>query len=274
MLTGNEINLFAEKLAGNNLYLYHACQLKDLKSYIELGGIPSRAVLEDSLRPFTAFDTDDADHKNGVWEKVFLNMHDFGNTFAYGGNATPNVYGPILLKLNASCLHFCDDVAICLRSAGGQNFAREAESLSYQETEDLFVEKEGKTYIQFGRNLSHLRDDAHEPEISCTVEGGILPWSKVAYIVVDSIVIADVKLMNIVGPLASEAKKKVFLRTYGSGREALSSEIANCVMAGVGKIEKMNENVAKWYSELSAKDLGYQATRFANYLWDGTLSQL
>ena len=64
------------------MFLYHACQLSDFASYLSLGGIPSRALLETNGLPFTPFKTDTIDQENGVWDKVFINLSDFGHFFA------------------------------------------------------------------------------------------------------------------------------------------------------------------------------------------------
>jgi hypothetical protein len=71
------------------------------------------------------FDTDAQNHINGAWPKVFGNLCDFGHGFAVGHwtegkSPTPNPFGPILLVANPEILLNADDVAICLRSAGGR----------------------------------------------------------------------------------------------------------------------------------------------------------
>mgnify|MGYP006146789185 CR=1 FL=1 len=70
-------------------YLYHACQFGDFLSYLELGGIPSRQRLEEDLHYFTGFTTDEVDQDNRVWDKVFVNLEDFGRAFASGLRAGP-----------------------------------------------------------------------------------------------------------------------------------------------------------------------------------------
>ncbi len=64
--------------------IYHACQYRDFKTYLELGGVPSRNLMESSGLPYTSFDTDDEDKTNEVWAKVFGNLSDFGFAFAKG----------------------------------------------------------------------------------------------------------------------------------------------------------------------------------------------
>ena len=84
--------------------MYHACQLRDFESYLKVGGIPSRQLLERRGLGFTAFDTDEQDHVNDVWSKVFLNLQDFGKLFDSGKDAVPNPYGPILIRVRPDVL--------------------------------------------------------------------------------------------------------------------------------------------------------------------------
>src|SRR5262249_8889960 len=127
MIREGQIAKLVGLLKARGVSLYHACQLVDFRSYLALGGIPSRARLERGKLAFTAFESDTADHKNGVWDKVFVNLSDFGRTFASGGKGVPNPYGPILLKIRPEALLEASDLAICLRSASATDFNREAE---------------------------------------------------------------------------------------------------------------------------------------------------
>ena len=84
LLQGAELEKVVSLLDKRGVFFYHACQLKDFKTYVRIGGIPSRKLLETSGLPHTAFETDAADHDNGVWPKVFGNLTDFGLGFAWG----------------------------------------------------------------------------------------------------------------------------------------------------------------------------------------------
>jgi hypothetical protein len=128
----NKIEGLVALFRARGVSLYHACQYKDFVSYLELGGVPSRFVLAHGGLESTPFATDEADQKNGVWDKVFFNLEDFGCTFANGGRAVPNPYGPVLLRLRPSVLLGAKDVAVCLRSAGTRGFDRRRESLVLQ----------------------------------------------------------------------------------------------------------------------------------------------
>ena len=129
MFSGSQLEELVERLRTRHVSLYHACQYQDFISYLKLGGVPSRQRLQQAGLSTTSFTTDRVDRENGVWNKVFVNLQDFGQTFARGHVATPNPYGPLLLRLHPSALLEADDVAICLRSAGARGFNRERESL-------------------------------------------------------------------------------------------------------------------------------------------------
>jgi len=118
MIQGEGIEELVQLLKRRGAYLYHACQLVDFQSYLNLGGIPSRAHIESMEQSYTQFDTDESDRTSKVWDKVFANLQDFSFTFARGGPAVPNTYGPILFQIQPEALHDVTDVAICLRSAG------------------------------------------------------------------------------------------------------------------------------------------------------------
>ena len=122
-----------EIIQSRGRFLWHACQLKDFASYLHLGGIPSRSLLETSELPFTHFETDEQDRVNFVWDKVFCNFDDFGCWFAEGKRAIPNPYGPIQMRIRPEAILEADDLAVSLISAGGQGFDRKAESLEMKE---------------------------------------------------------------------------------------------------------------------------------------------
>jgi hypothetical protein len=156
MIRGQAIRELVGLLERRGAALWHACQYRDYQSYLELGGIPSRAILERSGKYFTSFETDLTDHTNGVWDKVFVNLSDFGRSFAAGGKAVPNPYGPIVLRISPQSLHEAADVAICLRSAGGRRFNRESESLkTVSDVDCLFLMLTDFCAVQATRSRSN-----------------------------------------------------------------------------------------------------------------------
>src|SRR5687768_11316844 len=116
MIAGSDLVELVKIFRNRSVRLYHACQYADFLSYANLGGIPSRGLLEQNAAQFTPFETDGSDKIKGVWNAVFLNITDFGKAFADQKYGTPNAYGPILLIIRPEALLECAEVAICLRS--------------------------------------------------------------------------------------------------------------------------------------------------------------
>lgn len=291
MIKGEEIKRLVGLLETRSVLLYHACQLEDFRSYLALGGVPSRAVLESSRRVFTSFETDQSDRESGVWDKVFVNLSDFGRTFADGHAATPNPYGPILLALRPGALLASEDVAICLRSAGGRDFDREGESLrSISDVNRLFKFPTGEpgrrsAWIKFSNELRRGfgDNDAHDPEVSVTIEGGILETEHVAWAVADPYEFNGKSLHQIV--MEERARRGLRFAVYerwckDERRRPLYNEIAAISTKGIiplGRFlagESYSEGLKAWARQLRGRNLDYQYKRFVDYLRKGTLAPL
>ncbi len=176
--TRDVVNLLLER----NASVWHACQFRDLDSYLTLGGVPSRQRLTTSRLPFTRFRTDAADLRNGVWDKVFLNLGDYGEAFARGWIATPNSFGPIVIQLTPLALLETTSVAVCLRSAGATDFDPDKESLAeVADVDELFQNSHtapfpASTFVRFGDMLDGLfpgiTGERHTVELSCATPEG------------------------------------------------------------------------------------------------------
>ncbi len=294
MFKGNDIEQLVKLFNQRGVFLYHACQLADLQSYLSLGGIPSRACLENSLKNFTKFDTDDTDKANEVWGKVFVNLSDFGTTFAkspQGDSTVPNPYGPILLKIRPEALLESLDVAICLRSAGAKNFNREADSLTeIKDVERLFVNRfevgsHKNSLIKFRQKLKQEFPEfpwAADPEISCTFPNSRLPFSYVDSILVDPYIIkgnpltlwmrSKLNLPNNVKVREREClvtRKNllndlvIFFDSNKTSELSLQQPISNLP-------SNLSQSVKNWIINVSNKNLKYQFNRFIKYLYNGT----
>jgi hypothetical protein len=288
MFTGDAIGAVVEVLEARRAHFYHACQYKDFNSYLEIGGIPSRSLLEGSGIQFTAFDTDQIDQTNAVWDKVFLNLADFGATFGRGQGAVPNPYGPILLRVEPRSLYEATDVAICLRSAGAQGFNREQESLRFPEdVERLFAkprsdEYPASTFIKFARELQQEFDspNARDPEISLTAEEGYIGFEYVDRVIVDPYEIGGTRLRQSVEQLLRRngVAAPVFERRSSVGAERYN-ELASLVAERTPPLQRaqdwdVSDELKAWAATILARDLGYQFNRYANYLRAGTLNPL
>jgi hypothetical protein len=211
MFKGNDIEQLVKLFNDRGVVLYHACQLADFDSYLALGGVPSRALLEGNDSNFTKFASDEVDINNDVWDKVFLNLSDFGANFASPRNNStsipicfPNPYGPILLIIKPEALLGATDVAICLRNAWAEGFSREQESLSnIRDINRIFVYplETGSKINSAVKYRSSLKTEfAQEfavgykfadPEVSCSVVSSKISLEYITSILVDHYIIRD-----------------------------------------------------------------------------------
>lgn len=291
MIKGEDIERLVQLLYSRSASVYHACQFSDLQSYLQVGGIPSRAHLEAQGLPFTGFETDDNDQANSVWDKVFLNLSDFGKTFADGHTAVPNPYGPILLQINPLALHEASDVAICLHSAGESGFSRENAALPFRDIDRLFKHPvtAGPSRSEQIKYRSQLQMDfdiagARDPEISCSVASGKLSIKYVNVALVDYYALGGKTLRDWVHKLGSNAGARFPIRErrYKPGRRAMLSELAHIVAssAHIPKLRHLLENqtisqdLRDWSSGIMSSGLTYQFYRFARYLREGTILPL
>jgi len=299
-ISGNEIENLITLFNNRGLKFYHACQYKDFKTYINLGGVPSRNLMENSGLPFTPFDTDDADRNNSVWNKVFGNLQDFGFGFAQGQRnpntaPTPNPYGPVLLIFNPEVFREAVDVAICLRSAGGRNFDREQEALesadevnrifSYENIDDA-PNDYAKAYIKRRDELQQTFGDpeAMTPEVSCIVENEKLSFLHLDKIIVDPYVFNGLNLKDKVNEIKrnNHLNGVVWARLYkrGETRMEMKQELANLLLDNFVSIpqliqnEILSENLRDYASRIQRGEMTFFYNRFARYLRTGTILEL
>lgn len=267
--------------------LFHACQLIDMESYLRLGGIPSHGHLEAQQARFGEMDTDENDKINGVWDKVFVNLGDFGRFFAHTQLAvTPTVYGPITFQLHPETLMEADDVAICLRSAGAKGFDRKRESLhSVEEMDKLYFHPSRSSFpycqeLKFGTHLEFTgRQDSQWPEVSCTVPLGRLSFARIVAIWVDPLMIDGIPLLERVCAIVSRhgLNCPTRERSCQSQRRPMYSEFAILAEA---KLYACPDIICAKSTSLAMKEfviavdnanLGYQLSRYLRYLGSGTV---
>jgi hypothetical protein len=247
-----------------------------------VGGIPSRSHLERNSQPYTPFESDQSDHTNSVWDKVFTNLSDFGFTFAGGGPAVPNTYGPILFKIRPEALLEATDVAICLRSAGGKGFDREREALnSISDVDRLFKypaeDSDKRSYVKNRKELQKdFTPNASAPEISCTVVSGIFSLHHVDLVRVEPYIIQECRLRIKIEEIIS--KNGVTFRVFERDRcPAYTDELVKIMERGVPSLHDLskNSNVSQelrlWGKKVIDRELEYQFNRFAKYLYNGTI---
>jgi len=286
MFQGEEIQKLVELLKERDAYLYHACQLLDFQSYLNVGGIPSRSHLESNRQLYTGFETDEKDRSRQVWDKVFGNLEDFGRTFASGKPAVPNPFGPILFQIKPEALYEATDVAICLRSAGRPGFNRENEALSsIQDVDRLFLYPIEHSKSYFVKHPTQLQEEftptaskASAPEISCTVVSGLFPLHYVNYVRVEPYIIQRQPLQAKVKEIISNkgAKFKVFERELDRC-PPYTNELLEIIKSDLPSLQNLSQNprvsleLRDWSIKLMEKNLEYQFNRFAKYLYHGTI---
>ena len=209
----SEITPVIDLLEARGCSLWHACQLRDLESYVSLGGVPSRSLLEQAGVAFTRFATDATDRTKGMWPKVFVNLGDFGRSYAFGATAMPNPYGPIAFQIRPGALRRASDVSITLRSAGAHDFDRDAESLAtVDDVNRLFACSQAdnpldQSSLLFGERLREafapLHPYATAAEVSLTIEPELVPMAEVIAIWVDPVETRDARLLDIVSGQAA-----------------------------------------------------------------------
>lgn len=295
MITGPGIRDLVKLLDFRNAFLYHACQYQDLLSYLRLGGIPSRQLLQSTNGAFTTFETDGNDQLNGVWDKVFVNLQDFGKMFGDGvdpipSRAVPNVYGPVLLCIWPEALCEAKDVAVCLRSAGARDFNREATALrTVVEIDGLFRFPPDQSF-PFAREVKRKDDlciayshypTGGNPEVSCTFDGGLLPLKYVGRIVVDPYTFGQRPLRESVASVLDRASQKAHVQSRAlecDSRSGLYVELGRIVQEHGASLSTLQTDATvsailrTWALSLNSLEAEYrQYTRFATYLREGTI---
>lgn len=296
-ITGNQIHEVVDMFNGRGLKIYHACQYRDFKTYIKLNGVPSRNLMDNSGLPYTHFDTDDIDRDNGVWDKVFGNFSDFGNGFAKGQRnentaPTPNPYGPILFIFHPQVLLYADDIAICLKSAGGQHFNRETEALSTVDDINNIFEypniadapgKWDKSHVAFRSTLQERFGDkkASSPELSCSGQNELFELKYLYKIIVDAYRIDGVSLYEKVNDVKRENNigGQLKIRSYKEGRKEIKQELANLLVNEFVTPKQITDSdvsgdLKDWANRIIRGQMKFFYNRFAKYLRNGTLLEI
>lgn len=292
MISGNEIQSLVDLLLERDVSLYHACQLIDFESYIALGGIPSRALLENKGLPFTPFDTDTNDKANGVWDKVFGNLKEFGDIFAAGRHWPPTVYGPIQLQIKPSALLEASDVAICIKSAGGEGFDRESEALTIDEIDRVFYHPRNAPFPRSIRVKSQRllakefkKTKPQSPEISCSVPNQVLSAEYIIVAWVDPYTLNGQRLLDRVSNVVKNKSEFNFhIRQRNcpeKSRIHLYNEIAECIREEIPSLHDLVQNsmLSSTLREYAQQVLGNseaerQFNRYVKYLLHGTLRSM
>lgn len=291
MFSGQGIVELVDDLNRRQASLWHACQVHDLAAYFALGGVPARSLVERRRLSQTPFVTDAVDRRNGVWDKVFLNLDDFGRSFASGHRAVPNPYGPIVLQLRPEALLEATDVAVALRSAGAHDFDRKGESLSTVDDVDRIYRHPVTSGFplsadtRFGDELREAFKgtpiEAKSAELSVTVSTEMLSLSYVTMLRVEPFEIAEVTLEPVVAALVREFGLDLVVRPRLMGeRRLVWEDIVRFLADGPAPLTRlknradMHQATREWMFAVEERGLGWQFDRFASYLYEGTLTRI
>lgn len=282
LISDDKLPEVARELSRRGAKLYHACQLADVRSYLQLGGVPSRNLLMERRLPYTAFDTDRRDSENRVWRLVFFNLSDFGYWFAQGKNNMPNPFGPILLCFDPRVICQADNISITLRSAGGMNFDRIAEGLDANDVARLFTDADSPR-VRFAECLQEefRRPEARSPEMSCSFVEELAPLSHLVHIRVDPYVFPEGSLTDIVYQIvrAQGTSIRVSERCGTDGYKVRYRVLLDAILSGVRKAPELRNTIpdgppmSSWRDAvLRSAHLSFQFERYARYLAEGTLN--
>ncbi|MBN2316575.1 MAG: hypothetical protein JXM79_21790 [Sedimentisphaerales bacterium] len=283
IITGDNLCSVIDELLCRNAKLYHACQLADFKSYLQVGGIPSRNLITTEDLPYTAFDTDSGDQQKGTWKLVFFNLSDFGYWFAQGKNNIPNPYGPILLCFDPEVLEHANDISITLWSAGARDFNREIDGITAEDVPRLFVDSKSAR-VRFRDKLRDEFDNqkAESPEINCSFENELAVMDYLAYIRVDPYDFNTCSLLDVVRETVEEfgLYSRVFERDCLDGHipryQILWDAITRSASSGGDVLAEIGQNplMSSWADRIRTQpNLSFQFQRYTKYLLNGTVSE-
>jgi hypothetical protein len=301
LITKDRIPELTALLTKKGINLYHSCQLTDFETYLKLRGIPSRNLIHKKELDFTVFETDENDKENEVWDKVFVNLSDFGNFFAlYNMNnpntaSIPTIYGPISIQLIPKGLENADDICLSLKSAGLEGFDREEYGIPIDQVKDIFVCVEcenpsDEPYIKRTNELREIFDvkdpGTLNPEINFTLENQILGFENIISITVDPVIVNGRELYDVVKEMLYYYEIDTFVlnRKFhyreGDERKKIVSIISNSLADGEQDLTSLKEKFVEfeyglnWIKRIENGGLEYNLNRYLKYLKAGTIDKL
>ena len=301
LITKDRIPELTSLLTNKGINLFHSCQLTDFESYLKLRGIPSRNLAHKKECELTAFDTDENDKENEVWDKVFVNLSDFGNYFALYSMSNkytasiPTIYGPISIQMIPTGLEKADDICLSLKSAGLKGFNREDYGISIEQVEDIFVCVEcenpsDEPYIKRTNELREIFDikdpGALNPELNFSIENEILGFENIISITIDPIIVNGRELYDVVKEMLyyyeidTFVLKRKFHYREGNDRKKLIKIISENLsknelnLTSLKEVLKDFEYGLNWINRIENGGLEYNLNRYLNYLKAGTIDKL
>lgn len=262
-----QIGDFIKAVSGKkHAKIFHAAQLRDFETYVEMGRIAPRSELfERGTAEYTPFgsDADDVD-RMGCANDCFGNLIDQGN-FSRKGNGIPNVYGPITLVFKPEALRSpgLGEVSVRRKAIWSANPA-------------------GREVLDASGVAALYNDKGFADSGEIQIHAGALRLQDVQYIIVNPITVNGVSLAQRVRDLVQNIP----------GRENNPVRVYERKFAEDGL--PVYEELVTWASDAPARDSTYDTLpeglqerfahlgawkhdnirRFADYLSHGTLSRL
>ena len=185
-----------------------------------------------------------------------------------------------------------EDIAICLMSAGHQNFSRENQAFrSIEDIDRLFKYPDnwgfpGSEEVKSRDCLKtdFKREKVSHPEVSCTYLEQKIPMEFVDMLIIDPYIINGVPLFSYVANMLEKVGFKNFAinkRFVVLHRRPLYGEIADFLMDGampaIGEVLQNSESspaLKQWAQDIQKNDLTMQWKNFVFYLTRGTLQYI
>jgi len=294
------IPILTDLLLDKGMSVFHACQLEDFESYLALEGIPSRSLLEFHELDYTSFQTDSNDKENEVWDKVFVNLSDFGNYYGFSKMQSefrapiPTIYGPIALRINPRCLNRAKDICLSLVSAGKKDFSRNKYGIPIEDIEKIFVcirctNPKDEKYIKSSNELKSEFDFDSKtltPEINASFRNQLINIKHVHEIIVDPILVNGYSLYDEVQQIVDDndldiyVSKRKYLYSEDEKRRKLLNKIAHHLSDKKHTMNTLKKEFegykygTKWINKLDKAGLDYNLNRYLDYLKRGTIDLL
>lgn len=285
LLRDDDVFKIVEFLKSKRAFVYHACQLQDLQSYVRLGGIPARSLLESNSLPFTGFTSDQGDKSKEVWNKVFFNFSDFGFMFHdRGAKGTPCVYGPICLKFDPDVLLQARDISVTLASVSDPAFNRTRDSLCLDDAKKIYR----GNYPLNGKLLQDAfpGQKVTNPEINVHYESDVgsfkAQFDSLVEVIVDPVSIGGIDLMSEVKAALTgyDPRLEEFLTSRKTTRPDLFRVLCEVAARGpIYNLVQIDTDLFKGHEEWfeAVKKIGfngYMLRNYLNYLHEGTIQPL
>lgn len=184
------------------------------------------------------------------------------------------------------------DVAICIRSAGGEGFNRESEALTIDEIDRTFYHPRNAPFPE-STDMKSLKKLAEEfgktklqhPEISCSVSNQVLSAEYIIVATVDPYVLNGQRLLDCVSNVIGSRRGFNFhIRERNcteKSRIHLYNEIAECIREEIPSLYDLVQNsmLSSTLREYAQQVLGNfeaerQFNRYVKYLLHGTLRSM